>query len=299
MKRKYIFLSTSGLLALFAISFFASNQNISDKDERSVDKADSLIRVEKPNDKTILVQLGYDAVTAVNLLNGIIVFDAGISNELTTKYRKIIENEFQPKKIAYLINTHYHPDHYGGNNIFSDIKIIAHENYLQEISVQRKDQNKVKSNLLQIVDGYNKELQTLKPNSKEWMEAFLQKTRYEFAYNDALKNYPLINPSITFADSLKIDMGDAGLDLTYFGNAHSNSDILIHIPELKLLMVGDLFSKYGRPGFDCDNLQNIDRLLKSIEWLKTRLSKIEYVISGHGQILKKEDLESFIKNVEK
>ena len=104
---------------------------------------DSLITVQRINEKTILIGLGADAVTAIATQKGIVVIDAGITSSLTAKYRKIMEQEFGRNDFAYLINTHGHHDHTGGNRVFKDAKITGHENCLKEISGQRKDPDKV------------------------------------------------------------------------------------------------------------------------------------------------------------
>jgi glyoxylase-like metal-dependent hydrolase (beta-lactamase superfamily II) len=243
--------------------------------------------------------MGYDAVTAIETQKGIVVIDAGISTGLTSKYRKIIENEFGQNNIAYLINTHGHPDHTGGNTVFADAVIIGHENCTDEISKQWQDTEKVKSSLKKIVTEYDKELQSLLPGTNEWNNVFCQKTRYQCAYNDVLRNCPVTKPNVTFYDSLDLDMGDVKFNLVYFGIAHSGSDIIVHIPEKNILMVGDLFSRYGRPGFNVNKNQNWERLVRVIKWIEKRLPDIDIIIDGHGQILSKDDLKAFINLMKK
>jgi glyoxylase-like metal-dependent hydrolase (beta-lactamase superfamily II) len=243
--------------------------------------------------------LGSDAVTAIETQKGIVVIDAGISNGLTSKYRKIIENEFQRNDFAYLINTHGHPDHNGGNSVFAEAVIIGHENSLQEISDKRKDPEKVKSYLLKIVDDYEKELQKLEPGTDEWTEVFCQKARYQYAYNDVLNNFSVAKPEVTFNDTLTISMGDATLSMIYFGKAHTNSDIIVNIPELKLLMTGDLFFSGGKPSIDDASIQDVERWKTVMQWISVRWNEIDKVIGGHGQIMSQKDLEAFNKYVNK
>jgi glyoxylase-like metal-dependent hydrolase (beta-lactamase superfamily II) len=279
--------------------FDQTHPTLSSQTDSSSQLSDSLVKVEKLNDKTILIRMGYDAVTAISTQKGIVVIDAGISGRLAVKYRKIIENEFPLNDIGYLINTHGHPDHTGGNSAFADAVIIGHENCINEISNQWKDPERVKSSLNKTVNDYDKELNRLVPGTNAWIDVFCQKIRYQSAYNDALKNVAVIKPNVTFNDCLNIDMGDIKFDLIYFGKAHSESDIIIHIPEMKILMVGDLFSQYGRPGFHADNGKIGERWIKVTVWIEKRWSDIGIVINGHGQIMSKEDLQSFISNIKK
>ena len=278
---------------IVSAGLYARDQILSAQIDSSGLKPDQFIKVERLDSKTIIVRMGYDAVTAISTQKGIVVIDAGISIGLTAKYRKIIVNEFQRNDIAYLINTHGHPDHTGGNSVFSDAVIIGHENCFNEILNQWKDPEKVKFSLNKIVNDYDKELQSLVPGTNEWENVFCQKTRYQYAYDDVLKNCLVTKPNLTFIDSLNIDMGDVKFNLIYFGKAHSESDIIAHIPTKKILMVGDLFSQYGRPGFNVDNEQYDERWIKVTGWIEDRWADIDIVISGHGQILSKEDLISF------
>ena len=51
--------------------------------------------------------------------------------------------------------------------------------------------------------------------------------------------------TFSFSDRMILDLGDVSFHLYFFGRAHSGSDILIHIPEEKLLLTGDLFLDIG------------------------------------------------------
>jgi len=262
-------------------------------------QADQFIKTKKLNDKTLLIQMGYDAVPAISTQKGIVVFDAGISTGLSEKYRKIIEKEFQRNDFAYLINTHGHTDHTGGNSVFDGAVIAGHKNCIDEISKQWKDPEKIKTSLLKIVNDYDRELTNLGQGTPEWNNVFCQKARYQYAYNDVLNNRIVTKPNLTFSDSLDIDLGDEILSLVYFGKAHSESDIIIHIPGKKILMTGDLFSKYGRASIPGVNAQYAQDWMRAVNWIEKRWNDIEIIISGHGEILTKEDLLSFVNYVKR
>jgi len=260
-------------------------------------KIDSLIETQKVNDQCILVKFGADAITAIKTKRGIVVIDAGISSGLTARYRRIIEKEFAGNDFTYVINTHGHPDHYGGNSIFNEARIIGHVNCLQEISEQWDNPGKRIKNLSKIVEDYNVQLKTSETNTREWNEIFTQKARYLNAYNDAKKTILVKQPDITFSDSLNVDMDDATLDMIYFGKCHSKSDILIYIPEMTILFVGDLFSEYGRPYINETLTADEDRWQKAVPWIEKRVTNTVKIINGHGQILSADELKSFNSNI--
>jgi glyoxylase-like metal-dependent hydrolase (beta-lactamase superfamily II) len=282
---------------LFIITLSCSNI---EKDNSGVSRndflIDSMIVVNKLNDKAILLLLGSDAVAAIKTDRGIVIIDAGISTCLTLRYRRKIENEFQSNNFVYVINTHSHSDHNGGNSQFLKAKIIGQENGLKEIATQLSNPDK-KNRISEIVKQYESKLQEFDKNTEEWYDAFLQKTRYSFALFDVEMQIPVKRPELTFSDSLKINMGDVGFEMVYFGICHSNSDILIYIPELKILFTGDLFFKYGRLSMADTSLKDKEKWKKAIAWIDDRILNIQTIIGGHGELLSIKDLNSFKKNI--
>ena len=258
---------------------------------------DSLIVIKKINKKAILVLFGSDAVTAIKTQKGIVVIDAGISKHLTSKYRGIIEKEFQCNDFVYVINTHCHPDHYGGNSVFYETKIIGQENGPKEISEQGANNEKTKKSISKIVEEYEWQLKECKINTQKWHDAFTQKTRYDNALTDAEMQIPIKYPDMIFSDSLQIDMGDMKFEMVYFGKCHSNSDILIYIPELKILFSGDLFFKYGRPSINGSQMKDKEKWENAIIWIERRITNIDTIISGHGELLSIDDLINFNRNI--
>jgi glyoxylase-like metal-dependent hydrolase (beta-lactamase superfamily II) len=294
MIRKHSFIVRTIFEVTFLFFLFTPGL-ISCKRDNDHDQTDDFIKVEKLREQAILVSMGVDAVIAIATKKGIVVIDAGISNSLTAKYRKVIEKEFKRKDFAYLINTHSHPDHIGGNQIFNDAVIIGHENCLSEISDYWKNKEKIKSGLAKIVKEYETELLSLQKGSNEWKDAFCQKARYGHAYDDLLNNHIVVSPSLTFKDTLTVSLGDATFNMIYFGKAHSGSDIIIHVPELKLFMTGDLFYAGGRLSIENENMQEVERWKKVMQWINIRLNDIDLVIGGHGQIMSQKDLEALNK----
>jgi len=260
-------------------------------------KIDSLINVQKLNSRTILVNFGYDAVSAINTESGIVIIDAGISTGLTSRYRKIIENEFSREDLIYVINTHGHHDHNRGNSVFSNCKIVGHVNCLEEISQWCSNQEKIASGFRNIVEDYEKKLKKSVQNTTEWKDLFTQRIRYLNAYYDLKFKLPFKKPDITFSDSLKLDLEDITVEMIYFGKCHSTSDILIHVPEIKTIFTGDLFSRYGRPDIIDTSVTDRDKWKRAINWIENRTTNIEKVIDGHGEILSINDLNLFKNNI--
>ena len=293
MKQMHKLTTSLSIIYLLMYSLPACNSQVVSTIDVTSQKIDSLIEIQRVNEHCILIKFGTDAITALDTKKGIVVIDAGISSGLTARYRKIIENEFQRNEFIYVINSHGHPDHTGGNTVFPESKIIGHVNSSQEISEQWNNvENRVRS-LRKIVENYELQLKASDPDKMEWDEIFTQKTKYLNAYYDAKNLIAVKQPDNMFSDSLTINMGDVTLEMKYFGKCHSNSDILIYIPEMAVLFNGDLFSKYGRPSINSKLIADYRRWQQTVSWLEKRMNKIEKIIDGHGQILSIEDLKAF------
>ena len=153
MKKKIAFFISLAVILIF--SLFLMNSHIVNQNSSIDEDVEKLIKVHQLDEKVILVHFGADVEIAFNTTKGIVVVDAGISNSLTTKFREAIEKEFNNNKVVYLINTHSHPDHTGGNQVFSDVPIIGHQNCIEEMSQNTSDSEKSKVNLLKTILNLN------------------------------------------------------------------------------------------------------------------------------------------------
>ena len=217
---------------------------------------------------------------------------------MTASYRKIIEQEFGKNDFIYLINTHGHDDHTSGNQVFSDVPIIAHENCKPDMMEFWNDTAKVNKYVYN-EDKRIKAMQSLvELDSDTWKyyESLLQQN-YTLKETISEGGFKITYPTVTFNDRLTMDLGDITLQLIYFGKAHTTSDIMIYIPEEKILCIGDLFGKDGEPGFDVTNNEDAKRWHKVMDWLLEPDKQIEIIIYGHGLILSKKDLISFNNNI--
>ena len=107
---------------LIIFCFFCSNLSAQVKNVH--------IEYERISDRMLVVWGGKiykDQVIAMATEKGIVIVDAGKAPTLTREYRKFIEREFGRNDFIYVMNTHYHFDHTGGNQVFPETKIIAHQ----------------------------------------------------------------------------------------------------------------------------------------------------------------------------
>ena len=118
-------------LVVFLLLFAISTISFTQEDQPPVGVA-----VTKLTDK--IYQLTCFTTFSVNLIasvgeDGILLVDAGFANTADSLYAAV--KELGDGNIKYLINTHVHSDHVGGNDVFADeAVIIAHENTRNRMS---------------------------------------------------------------------------------------------------------------------------------------------------------------------
>lgn len=244
------------------------------------------LQTERLSKRVLLVKSGTvekNQIIAIATQKGIVVIDTGGSAVIMAKIRKLIEKEFGRKDFLYLINTHYHSDHTGGNQIFAGIDIISHSTtpaLLRDFAANRQEYVKRRIGRL---PNLMKRIKGLDPKSREAQGARELYYNLRNMYNELETSYRLTLPTITFKDRMTLDLGDITLRMIYFGKGrHTGDDIIIHCPEEKLLFTGDLFSKNFfyisfRPTFEAP------RWMEALDWVAKDLREVKWVVNCHSQ----------------
>ncbi len=251
------------------------------------------VTIEKISDRVILLRLSHNPsgtnVTAVKSSKGIVVFDTEMSYQIAAQIRKAIEKYFRDPNITFVVNTHHHWDHTNGNQTFRDAVIIGHENCTRGIQnfAAGKDEF-AKAYKEGWIDYLKNKLESseLEPGEAEQTR---ERIRYAtMVYDELNEGFVPTPPYITFSDRLMLDLGDLTLHLMHLGMCHSDSDILIHIPEEKLVIVGDAFN--GRSVKYIDENADIPRWLDVLNGLLKDENPIVHAVSGHGDMMTRQDL---------
>jgi glyoxylase-like metal-dependent hydrolase (beta-lactamase superfamily II) len=222
---------------------------------------------------------------------GLIVIDTNRSHSYAAEIRKLASKEFGRRDFAYIVNTHGNWDHVGGNQIFADCMIIGHERCIEGmrqfealladiIAEGRQDEANTKE-ALETLDSNSEEANILKVDMSAW----------KTVYDDYEDGFVLTPPNVTFNDRLTVDLDDLTLKLFYFGEAHTNHDIIIHVEEEGLIAVGDLlYFKRLLPPFAIGEVLDVPRWTKSLNALLDKNSHVEHIIPGHGDIMTRNEL---------
>ena len=174
---------------------------------------------------------------------------------LTPKILKAIK-KITSKPIKYLINTHWHGDHTGGNeNIEKEgALIVAHNNVRKRMSVDQVVRGKIK---------------------KASPESAL--------------------PVITFTDDMMMYFNNDDVLITHIHNAHTDGDAIIYFTKNNVLHMGDTYFQGKFPYIDLASGGSINGYIDGIEKAILLSNEETKIIPGHGNVAKRSDLKSYLK----
>jgi glyoxylase-like metal-dependent hydrolase (beta-lactamase superfamily II) len=268
----------------------------------SVDRRSTeFVRIERLSERVLLaywIGTGRCNLTAIQSQKGLVVIDTEMSPRIMAPIKKRIEQVFGRDDWAYVINTHAHIHHASGNSLFKDATIVGHENLPQDmqwlIDKQTDPERKRK--------GLDRAAQTLRN-----LRAALPRVRgnrvatrairgeikfWQLYIQDLKEGYKIVKPSLTFADRHTLDLGDLKLELVFFGRGHSLSDILIYIPQEKLLVTGAIiYQRRQLPEIgEQSEMQDVNRFMAVLDSFLAEDVQINHVIPSHSPPLLKSDM---------
>jgi glyoxylase-like metal-dependent hydrolase (beta-lactamase superfamily II) len=91
-------------------------------------------------------------------------------------------------------------------------------------------------------------------------------------------------PSIVFEKNMTLDMGDMTIELFSFGGMHTDSDIVIFVPEEGLVALGDVAPEQMLPYIRKDLKSNFQVTLEHWGRIVNSKSEIKYVNMAHSDM---------------
>lgn len=157
--------------------------------------------------------------------------------------------------VSYLINTHWHGDHTGGNENMEKegALIVAHENVRKRMSVD------------QIIRGRTKKA----------------------APKTAL-------PVITFSKDMMMHINNDAVFITHTHNSHTDGDAFVYFTNNNVLHMGDAYFQGKFPYIDLDSGGSIKGYISGIEKAILLTNDETQIIPGHGNISKRADLKKYL-----
>jgi cyclase len=229
----------------------------------------------------------------VDLGENVLIVDPFLSPEAAMDLNKTAE-ELTHKKVRYVVNTHYHSDHIGGNVVFKDATIITTENTRGLID-RNKDKNfDLYKNQAPIKLDELKKMNTTKMTPHELDDYTAMKGYYEAMVNEKDSVKPRL-ADVTFIDRLAIYGSDRRVLLMTYGSAHTESDMFVFLPNEQISFLGDLLTVQSQPLMLDADIAKWDTYLNNLEGLNMKT-----LVPGHGPVGGAEDLKAlkgYLKNI--
>ncbi|WP_199549744.1 MBL fold metallo-hydrolase [Streptomyces sp. N35] len=144
--------------------------------------------------------------------------------------------------VSRIVLTHHHGDHHHGASVFRAPLVIAHEHTRTQM----------------LDEGIN--LPGIWPDT-DWGDIHLNP------------------PNLTFTDQICLDIDGLAVELIHYGPAHTTGDIVVWIPQYRILFAGDLTFSDSTPFVFMGSLAGTLTALDQLRELDP-----ETVVSGHGPI---------------
>ena len=225
----------------------------------------------------------------VNCNAAIILLDDGVlvvdTHSKPSAARALIEQikKLTPKPVKYVVNTHFHWDHYQGNEAYpsswpAGVEIISSE--ATRANIERIGIPRIKNEIVtlpQEIAGLKNDLE--KASTPEQKAAIQDNLRQAEAYLGELKLIQVTLPTITFDHSLILHRKSRTVEILWLGRAHTDGDVFVFLPKEKVLCTGDAL--HGWTPFMGDSYP--------YDWIKTldAAEKLDFdsVIGGHGDVM--------------
>jgi cyclase len=239
-------------ILFFAASFFVcSFATAQDQDFTKVQ-----MKVSKVAGKVYMLQGAGGNIGASVGDDGIVIVDdqyAPLAEKIQAALKGITD-----KPVRFIINTHYHGDHTGGNEYFQkQAPIIAQDNVRKRLESGGGAGN----------------------GGSVHIDA-------KAAPHDAL-------PILTFDHDVTVHLNGEDIRALYFPAGHTDGDSIIFFPHSNVVHMGDDFVTYGFPFIDVESGGSINGMIDAVAQVISQLPPDVKVIPGHGAVSTLDDVRKY------
>jgi len=186
--------------------------------------------------------------------DGMLIIDDKLDS-MTDKLIAALDKIGDSKNLRFIVNTHWHFDHAGGNKeLGNTATIVAHTNVRERMSTEQK------------IDAF---AMVIPPSPKSAL------------------------PVITYDDSVTIHFNGEEIELFHYPSSHTDTDSVVYFSRSNVLHTGDLFFNGHFPFIDIQNGGDVETMADSIADMVERFPADATIVPGHGPLAKMKDLKAF------
>ncbi len=173
---------------------------------------------------------------------------------LTDKIKEALAG-ISKQQVRFVINTHWHGDHTGGNENFgkAGALILAHDNVYKRLST---DQD-----------------------------------RGEGRVTEAAPDAAL--PAVTFNEQISLRLNGDDMRIYHVARAHTDGDAIVHFNTDNVLHMGDTFFNGGYPYIDRNSGGTIDGYIAALDRGLSLADDNTRIIPGHGDLSHKAQMSAY------
>lgn len=193
--------------------------------------------------------------------DGIVIVDDQFA-PLADKIQAALRNlGITDKPVRFVINTHYHGDHTGGNEPFANAgsTVIAQDNVRKRLETGGPSG----------IGG--SAVREVKPAPKGAL------------------------PIITFEHDVTVHLNGEDIRALHFPAGHTDGDAVIFFPKNNVVHMGDDFVRYGFPFIDVASGGSVQGMIAAMEKVSAQLPPDVKVIPGHGALSNLDDVRAYTK----
>jgi glyoxylase-like metal-dependent hydrolase (beta-lactamase superfamily II) len=201
-------------------------------------------------------------VTAIGSSRGLVVVDTHGS---TAAGRVVLDDvrRLGAGSVGAVVNTHWHWDHSFGNAAFREqdpeVPIHAHEDAAAMLA-----------------------------DKGEYMKGRFAES--EDPHRDEVAATELVIPDHTFSSTRSLDLGDRTVELVFPGRGHTSGDLVVRVPDVDVLLAGDLIEESAKPWIGLDSYP-FD-WPGSLDLVLSMITSATRVVPGHGVVVDREFVDT-------